>query len=1021
MLLFLFSFCKVQGRQLNKPVTLHEKDVEFRIVLKIMKRQTGFQFSYNSDVLKIVGKVTVNADNEDVLKVLADCLKDHPLRYIQKGNKIGIYLITEKAAAVAVAAKRDEKKGTVLNEHSDSLTEAEMPKENVLDEVLVIAYGITSRRKVTGEIGIITNKELSNYRTNDIPDLLSGRIPRLLVTQTNGLPESYSKIQLDGQASAGSKPGRLPFTDPMFVVDGVPFAPNNNSIQVAGSGSALGTYGRSALDFIDPNNIDHIEVLKDADATAIYGSRGARGVIIISTKQGTTGKLKATADVRFGYRTPTRLPHMLNTQQYLQMRQEALNNDTAVAQAYSDIDLLQYDSTRYLDPKKELLGKRAKSQDIIYAFSGGKNNIRYYFGANYHKETTVFSGDLGSTRADLFLHLNYASPDERLTASVTANYSYGIYHLINTDLTQSLLMAPNSPALRNAANKTNWGDPGMIYQNPVAFLDQKYNSQTQGSLISLIGNYRLTNKWCLKINMGQNDLWSSETSIIPIASINPYVVSPLTGSAFFATNVYKSIIVEPYLEYTNRVGQGQFTVVGGNSWQRITNENSGIEASGYTTDYNYSDTAGATSVKRSGPPKSMYKYQGLFGRVSFNWNDKYISNLNARMDWSSRYGLIRVRKDFAALGMAWIFSKESFFEKINFISFGKLHASYGITGNDPIGDMQYFDAWGQDSTGYYLAHLTHNELSAEVTRKINAGIDLAFLKDKLLLTITWFNNRSCNLLVSPVTSSTFANWPVKVQNAGFDGTLRYGSDPKKKMSWSAEILLTIPTNKLIAFPGLATSPYAHLLEEGKSLTRQKAYHFLGVDPMTGIFRFEDRNNDGHIDEQDLKMVGNLDPKVYGGLKFDLSFNNWHFGFFMEGRVQTGYSYLNSILTETTPGMAMINQPVEALDRWQQPGDKATFQRFTTGRNTAVLSARSNFMQSDGRFANASFLRAKNCYLSAGLPKGWLTRLHMHQGDIYFQSNNAITITHYRVLDPETQVFTTLPPLKTFLVGLKFGI
>ena len=1018
-MLLLVGCLEAKGQLLNKTVTLHLTNVEFAVILKEMTRQTNVHFSFNSDVSEIVQKVTVNVDNEKIQKVLDRCLKGFPVKYEPMGVVISIYKKEEKTHP-AVAVKKTNIKVTAPDKRSDTLSEAAIPKESYLDEVQVIAYGKTKLRFSTGVIRKVSRTELTSFLTNDLAAILSGRIPRLLITQINGLPESYSRIQLDGQPAVGSEPGRLPFTDPLFIVDGIPYAPNNNSIQIAGSGTALGIYGRSAITFLDPNNIDHIEVLIDADATAIYGSRGARGVILITTKEGVAGKLQATADIRFGIRVPTRLPRMLNTEQYLQMRHEALHNDSVSPSLGWDNDLLLYDTTRYLNFSKELLGKRANNNDILYSFTGGKYNVRYYFGSNYHEEKTVFPGSLGNKRSDLFLHLNYESPNHKATAALTANYANDLYNLISTDLTQSLLLPPNSPPLRTAENKTNWGDPQMGFVNPVAFLDQKYHSQTEYLLISVVCNYRLFKKWWLKTTMGHNSIWSSDWSVIPIRSLNPYIFPSAKGSAFFGTNIYKSLIAEPHIEYTDSIGRAKITGLTGYSWQCISNENSKINATGYATDNNYSDTTGATKIIRSGPPKSIYIYQGLFGRINYNWDNKYIANLNGRMDWSSREGITRISKKFAAFGAAWIFSKESFFQKISFISFGKIRASYGITGNDPIGDMQYFDAGRRSNSYDYLARLTNAELSAELTRKLNAGIDLAFVHDRLLLTMTWFNNRSSNLVVSPDTSIKLMNWPIKVQNAGFDVTVRYESKPKKKLSWSIEALLTVPSNKLISFPGLANSPYKEIFQVGKSLTSQKAYHFLGVDPNTGIFRFMDKNNDGHIDYQDLEWVGNLDPKAYGGLNFDMAYRNWHFGFFIEGRVQTGYSYLNSILAEVTPGIAMINQPVEVLNRWQKPGDNTTFQRFTTGGNAEVMVANNNFMQSDGRYANASFIRTKNISVTANFPARWLVKLHLKQGSIHFQANNTFTFTHYRVLDPETQTFTTLPPLKTFLVGLKFG-
>lgn len=1090
VILFLFVSLVAKGQQvpqdqlLNKTITLPSIQIEFKSVLDEITKQAGIYFSYTSDILDMVGKVILPKRTGKVGEILDRCLLNKNLKYIVRDGRIGIQQV-ETNTRPAPLVKSIKKKVKVLDERgvplpgadiqqagsgkyisTDASGEAmysvkqpslEQPRrltitapgyrtidtividtgvlsvqmqlkmKRTLDEVLVIGYGISPRRLSTGDIVKISGREFENYHTGNILAALSGRVPRLLITQTSGLPESYFKVQLDGQSSIGTRRGRLPYTDPLFVIDGVPFAPNNNSLQILGSGSALGTYGRSPMVFIDPNYIESIEVLKDADATAIFGSRGARGVVMITTKQGMPGSLKVTADIRYGIGAPTRMPGMMNTEQYLQMRREAFLNDSASPSLPADKDLLLYDSTRYINFKKELLSKLAKSKDAVFTFTGGTSNIQYFGGANFHKETTVFPGGSANNRSDLYLHLNYRSSNQKLTASVSSNYSNDRNDLITTDLSQSLLLPPNSPPLRNSENKTNWGDSNVAFKNPLAFLDQKYHSETENYLVSFQFNYQLSKKWHIKATLGYNSICTSETSVIPISSINPYSASPLLGTAFFGANSYKSFIAEPQIEYNDSIGCGRISVLVGNSLQRITNENSKIKASGYRTDENYSNTDGASHIIETGPPQSVYNYQGLFERINYNWKDKYIGNLTGRIDWSNRYGLTRTHRNFAALGVAWIFSKEAFLKNLDFLSFGKIRASYGVTGNDPIGDMQYFDGSGRRSAEDYLEQFSNGKLSAELTRKLNCGLELAFLQDRLCFNMTYFRNRNSNLLISPDTFTTaaglpkLANWPVKLQNAGFDFTLRYETRSQSKFNWSMEMMLTIPRNKLLSFPGLANSPYANILQENQSLTFQQGYHYLGVDPQTGLYRFEDKNNDGLITyEKDFGAIGNLDPKVYGGLKYDMSYGNWNVGFFVEGRIQTGYNYLNSILVDATPGMAMLNQPVETLNRWQKPGDNAIYQQFTTGKNSKVVKANEQFMQSDGRYADASFLRGKNIYISTGLPPAWLSKLHVKKARIYVQANNAFTITRYRVLDPETQTFTTLPPLKTMLAGMQFS-
>jgi TonB-dependent starch-binding outer membrane protein SusC len=706
------------------------------------------------------------------------------------------------------------------------------------------------------------------------------------------------------------------------------------------------------------------------------------------------------------------------------MRYEAFRNDTVSPVMVLDKDLLVYDSTRYTNFRKEFLNKQIRSKDAIFTFSGSKANIVYYLGTNYHEESTVFPGSFGNKFFSLHLHALYRSPNQRLYAALSGNYLNDVNNLISTDVTLTQLLPPNSPSLRTAENKTNWGDSITAFNNPLAFLDQKYHSLTDNSLISLQLNYQLSKKICVKTTLGHNGIWSSERSIIPIVSINPYDGSPLKGTAYFGNNTYQSWIAEPHVEFKNSIGKGEITMLFGNTWQRITNENNKIKALGYLTDENYSDTTGAGTVTVLTLPKNIYQYQGVFSRISFNWQDKYIGNLTGRIDWAKRFGLASIHRPLVALAVGWIFSRERFFKKIKFISFGKIRASYGITGNDPIGDMQYFDGWSSINTNSYRDQLTNDKLSSEVTQKFNVGIDLGFLHDRLFVTMTCFNNRSSNLLIAPENSggnSSLKNWPVKIKNAGFDFTLRYENQSKHKLRWSSEVIITLPHNKLASFSNLAGSPYADILHEGKSLTMQQGYRYLGVNHETGVFLFKDKNNDGLIShDHDMDLIGHLDPKAYGGLKYDMSYKKFYFGFFIEGRVQAGYNFLNAILADATPGMAMLNQPVDVLNRWQKPGDRAIFQKFTTGKNSNVVAANDLFTQSDGRYADASFFRLKNIYFSGGLPIGWLKKLHLEGGSIYIQTNNALTITKFRLLDPETQTLTTLPPIKTFLIGFKLS-
>jgi hypothetical protein len=264
------------------------------------------------------------------------------------------------------------------------------------------------------------------------------------------------------------------------------------------------------------------------------------------------------------------------------------------------------------------------------------------------------------------------------------------------------------------------------------------------------------------------------------------------------------------------------------------------------------------------------------------------------------------------------------------------------------------------------------------------------------------------------------NWPVIVQNSGFEFSLRLNSsDSSAGVRWTCEANLTIPRNKLLSFPGLANSEYDLKLVEGQSLTVQRGYEYEGVDPLTGYFRFKDKNNDGVIDYPgDYITSGNLDAKAYGGLLNIVGYKNWQIQVFMEGKQQTGKSFLYAVYNDVLPGTAMKNQPVAVLNRWQATNDHAIFQRYSTGEDQKAKEARLKFIQSSGRFADASFIRLKTLALSYYLPAKWLSRLHISSGSVYVQGYNLLTISAYKELDPETQSLNALPPLRTIIAGVK---
>lgn len=1082
---FLLVLCLSGNVYSQQLISLDEKDCSLQKIIDKIEKQTVYRFVCAVPLLRKAKKITIRVKDatwDEVKKILE---KDQPLVFVSSSSGKAITLRERKISTsdpsvilspfisikgrivgaggepIASATVNVNRQFTVTDDagsfelHSvDSMADIsissigyENKKEAIngrrtilitlkvsrapLDEVIVVPYGKTSRRLNTGSIAKIMGNDIEGSSGANPMASIAGRASGLLITQFNGLPGASIGMRIRGQTSVGALSG-ITSNNPLIVIDGVPFAPNNNNIQAVPSGSLFGVRGRSPFPIINLHDIQSIEVLKDADATAIYGSRGGNGVILITTKRGSIGRPRVFVDLYGGFSSVSNTTRMMTTQQYVEMRNEALKNDQKKADSSSAPDLVVWDTERYTDFRKLLIGNYGTVRDCQITITGGNFNTKYSLGFNNHYETTVYPGNIGDKRRSVHLNLNNHYLKGKVTDDLVLSFSNGASKLISTDLTPGVSLPPNAPALYNSVHELNWGQDSVYYDNPMSYLRQRYNSTLGSILFSYSVKFSLAKNVNLKTILGRNSIWLDETSIKPIRSLNPHK-SP-KGSAYFGKNTYKSWIFEPYLEYLTRISKGKLTSLIGGSWQQIINNNVNITADGYTSDARLLDTTDAENVK---VVKNIndYRYHGLFTRLNYNWKDRYLINLSGRREGSTRFGPTGKYGYFGAVGAAWVFTEEPFVkDKFPVLSFGKLHGSYGVTGNDQIGDNKFFDNWGVATTSYqgatpiFPATISDPVYSWEIIRKTEGAIELGFLEDRLWLTACYFSNRTSNQLISyklpAVTGFNYVavtNWPAIVRNSGVELSLRIrnNSDSSTGVHWTCEANLTIPRNKLLSFPRLANSEYDLKLFEGQSLTVQRGYEFEGVDPLTGYFRFKDRNNDGVIDySRDYITLGNLDTKAYGGLLNVVGYKNWQLQVFMEARQQTGNSFLYAVYNDVLPGARMKNQPEAVLNRWQATNDHAIFQRYSTGGDKKAEEAREKVIQSSGRIADASFIRLKTLALSFSLPLKWLRRLHINSGSVYVQGYNLLTISAYKDLDPETQSLNVLPPLRTVIAGVK---
>ncbi|MBV4360522.1 SusC/RagA family TonB-linked outer membrane protein [Pinibacter aurantiacus] len=1061
-------------------ISISAKNKSLSAVFKSIKQQSGYDFVYAVELLEKAGKVSVELRNVKLQDALEVCLRDKDLTYTIVGKTVVIKasaklaipipepslpptidvqgrIVSESGEPVAGASIKI--KGSNLGASADKnglfqikginqdavlivsganietielkanqssllkdgmLTIKTRLKVNSLDETVVIAYGTTTRRLTTGSISKVKGEDIRKHPVDNPFLALSGKVPGMQIAQTSGVAGAPVSIYVRGKSSLGAG------SEPLYVIDGVPFAHTVGNVTYSSGISAqtLGglsnaTAGSSPFVNLNPSDIESIEVLKDADATAIYGSRGANGVILITTRKAKAGKTAVDLNFYTGWGRPTKLPEMMNTQQYTTMRREAFKNDSIAPNTTNATDLMIWDTTRNTDWKDLLLGQTARNYDGQVRVSGGNQQTQVSLATGYHRETPVYYGNMHDDRINMHSSFAHRTLDNKFSIAFNASYSSDKNNLSTIDLMQLLTTIPNAPYPLDANGNLVWSDKGVNFSNPLAYTKKQYIGLTDNMLSSLNLSYTVAKGLRVKLDGGFNIVRLDQTATNPIASQSPSSTS-LVSSADFYKQTQKNWILEPQMDYTTKISKGQLQVLIGGSFQEQLSTGEKVSASGYTNDALLL-TPGPAATKSVTSSYSKYRYDAFFGRISYNWDTRYLINISGRRDGSSRFGPGKQFGNFGAIGAGWIFSNENFMKSFPALSYGKLRGSIGVTGNDRIGNYQYISQWlstssgvpYQGSSGLYPYNLDNPDFAWERNRKMEAGLELGFFKDRIDFTADYYLNRTDNQLVGlPLPSqvgftSVNANRDAILQNSGWEFALNSTIIKTKNFSWRSSFNISIPRNKLIAYPNLENTSYATIWSIGQPVTIQKYVKYLGVDPTTGIYQLNGINL-----AKDKIVTKNLAPMYYGGFQNTLAYKGWTLDFTFYYVKQSGKA---NFLFQA-PG-TRANQPVAVLDRWQQKGDITNVQRFTTtGAAATQYSYWANY--SDAVITNTSFVRLKNVSLAYQLDKKIAQKIKADNVRLFFQGENLLTFTPYKIGDPEIMSFSTMPPLRMMTVGLQ---
>lgn len=884
-----------------------------------------------------------------------------------------------------------------------------------LQEVRVNAgYYTVKESERTGSIARITSKDIETQPVTNVLATMQGRMAGVSVTQTTGVPGGGFDIKIRGQNSIRSDGNA-----PLYIIDGVPYA--SDPIGYNQTSSTFPTI-TSPLNSINPDAIESIEILKDADATAIYGSRGANGVVLITTKKGKAGKTTFNVTATTGAGTVTRFLKLMDTSQYLAMRRQAFVNDGITGYNPWDYDINgTWDQNRYTDWQKELLGGTSQISELQGSISGGSEKTQFLISGNFHRESTVFPGDFLYKKGGSQINLNHRSDDNKFKATFSAGYTVQDNDLPAADLSyDARSLAPNAPALYNPDGTLNWEDG--TWENPLRNLNSKFESKTKDLIANTVLSYEIFSGFLLKGSFGYTDLSTKETRTIPSTIYNPvYNVSSARSALYLNNTDRSSWIIEPQMNWNKEFGDSKIDIIVGSTFQNQTTTTLYQSGSGFSSNSLIYNLAAAKYINVTNNDQIVYKYQAFFGRLNYNWQQRYILNVTGRRDGSSRFGPGNQFANFGAVGAAWLFSNENLLKGKSWLSFGKLRSSYGTTGNDQIGDYQFLNTYSTSGISYNgtvglePTRLFNPNFGWETNKKLELALELGFLNDRIFTTAAWYQNRSSNQLVGiPLPGTTGftllqSNLDATVENKGLELTLRTSNFTKGNFKWTTNINLTFAKNKLLKFPDLESSPYSQQYRIGKPLNIQLLYKYKGINPQTGVYEFEDTNNDGKISyPEDQQTIADLNPKYFGGLQNQLSYKRLKLDFLFQFVKQKNHTY------PMGPAGLMSNQQSRLTNSWLQPGDTAQYQVYTTGNNNEALTTDYLYSQSDASIVDASFIRLKNISLSYELPLSFKDM----QCRIMLQAQNLLTFTKYQDGDPEFISYGYLPPLKVITAGIQ---
>lgn len=917
-----------------------------------------------------------------------------------------------------------------------------------LNEVVVLGYGSVKKSDVTGSISTLKLEDVNESRNISVPEAMQGKLAGVQITSNTGEPGSGMSFKIRGSTSVTGS------SQPLIVIDGQPI---ESGFDAASAGMKLNPLtGASSLDplaSINPADIASIEVLKDASSTAIYGSRGANGVVLITTKSGSkNGPDKVSYTFRTDASAMPKLIPVLNTTDYLAFVNEANVNDGKAA-VYTQA---QIDSTAAVTNSnfQDLIYRTAISQDHQLSLSGGEAKNNYLISGNYTDQNSMII-NAGLTRAGLRANYDRQVTDKlkismrsyvSLTTRNYAQQSNGAQVLSATAVAGALAFRPDkSPYDASGELDEDFANNPLLV---TTLAKDRTNIRT--GIFNLSGVYNITKHLTYTVRGALNDITSLREQYWPHGT---FLGNSQNGSATRADNANTNYLVDNLLSYDKAGKKSTVNAVVGYSYQQWVNKGSSLTSTDFPSDdLTYNNFASAGAPGQTTTINQQRALSSFLGRVNYAYMSKYLLTLTGRFDGATRLAEGHKWNFFPSVGLGWNVNNESFFKNnIKGVSVFKLRASYGVAGNDavPIGATQpkYVINYGTEGPsilpGFEINNFSNSVLTWEDTKQLNIGTDITFLNDRATLSFDYYRKTTTNLLInlSLSPSSTYDNYYTnlgKMANNGFDVEGTYDVLRSSKLRWTLGANFSKYDNKVVDL-GLSNIIYGptyinngntgfgqpvSVAKTGEPLSSFWGYKTNGIyqnaaqvaagpeaaTAKPGDVRFVDLNGDGQINSDDKTIIGNPNASYTYGLNSDLSYKNFSFSFNMMGSQGNDVLNLNNWLVGANDAVGNLNATQRIYDgRWTGEGTSNLYPRAN------IASARFNSRLPDWMVEDGSYVRLQNVTIGYNfkLP-GALSRSMLK---VFISGSNLITITKYTGYDPNVNGFGQNP----ISAGVDYGV